>query len=69
MPPLFVPRRLIGKPGPVVLPHDLANIIDLETPGWPQFLLLLPGFGLPDPAAGYWHGLEAANDDCADAVS
>lgn len=45
-----------------MLPSYLSPVVDLDVEGWPVCLLLTPGFGLADPAAGYWHGLEAAND-------
>lgn len=46
-----------------MLPHYLASVVNLEGDGWPQAILLTPGFGLIDPAAGLWHGLDAANDE------
>ncbi len=63
MPPMYFPRPASGKPGPLVLPRYFASVVDLEGDGWPQFLLLTRGFGLLDPAAGFWHGLDAANDE------
>jgi len=63
MPPIFLALPARGKQPPVLLPHYFSPVLDMDGEGWPQFLLLLPGFGLPDPAAGYWHGLLAANDE------
>lgn len=57
-----MPRPMLGKRAPVVLPGYLSPVVDLDAEGWPTCLLLTPGFGLLDPAAGYWHGQVVAND-------
>lgn len=62
MPPLYRPPLRTGKQPPVVLPRELAGLVNLNAPdAWPSCLALPAGAGLECVTLAMCHGLEAAN--------
>jgi hypothetical protein len=53
----------------MVLPRALSEMVDLGRGGWPVCLAMPEGCGINDPAAGLWHGSDAANEPFDDQPS